>query len=855
MAFFRRIIARVFGPAGPGKDDAPQATAAALARLSQQHQRILNSAGEGIYEIDRAGLTRFVNPAAARLLGWDQPDELLHRPAHDILHGASLVDEDVCPIHAALEDGEEYYVKEDTFSKRDGSTFPVEYLCRPITEQGAVIGAVITFQDIAERRDIERAMAHARDAALESARLKAEFLANMSHEIRTPLNGIVGMSALLLDSSLPPEHHRSAEIIKLSADALLTIVNDILDYSKIESGKMVLDSLDFDLGHVVENTIESFAERAQTKGVELTTSIDLDVPAALRGDPGRLRQVFTNLLGNALKFTERGEVVLRVARATDAPRNPADEPQVILRFDVTDTGIGIAPVHQQRLFDVFTQADSSTTRLYGGTGLGLAICKKIAEQMGGEIGVDSHVGKGSRFWFTARFDKPSVAAAASAAAANVRLHGARALVVDDSVAARNTLRQYLEADAAECHSVASAELALQAMRQMAASGTPYDITLIDQHLPDMNGASLAELIQADPQLTRARIILLTPIRPDSEIASLAEARGFYTVHKPVRRSQLIAIAATALAGAPQADAATAIRLGRGTRRVMAAGRAGSDAASSAQAARPPAKPAARILVVEDNSVNQHVATQQLQRLGYAADAVGNGYEALEALTRIAYDLVLMDCQMPELDGYATTRELRRREGASRHTIVIAMTAHALPSDRQICLDAGMDDYITKPVRMERLADTLRRHLDDRPSSASDAAPGAPLAALAGIMDANMWQTLHDIPSDSEEGFLNDIVHMYVENTSAYLDALHDALTTNDTAAMVTIAHNLRGSSGNLGLNTMALLCARLEEAGREASLTDARAIVRRLDQELQRVRAAVSSPMTMSGGHRRPERY
>jgi PAS domain S-box-containing protein len=830
----------------------PQTTAAALARLSQQHQRILDSAGEGIYEIDQAGRTRFVNPAAARLLGW-RPDDLLHRPVHEVLHGTMPVDEDLCPIHSALEDGDEYYVKEDLFCRQDGSTIPVEYICRPIVERGieqgaghgAVVGAVITFQDIAERRDIERAVAQARDAAVESARSKSEFLANMSHEIRTPLNGIVGMSALLLDTPLTPDQQRSAEIIKLSADALLTIVNDILDYSKIESGKMTLESLDFDLGHVVERTIESFAESAQAKGVEIAAAIDLDVPAALRGDPGRLRQVFTNLLGNAIKFTARGEVVLHVKRQVET------DAQIVLRFEVADTGIGIAPVAQQRLFQLFTQADNSTTRVYGGTGLGLAISKKLAEQMGGAIGVDSAVGKGSRFWFTARFDKPSTAP--DLMAGGQRLLNVRALVVDDNATYRRTLRQQLEAEGADCHSVGTAEEALRAMRQVAAIGAPYDVVLIDHVLPDMGGISLAELVESDRHLHHTRVLLLTPILTESNVSRLASARRFHQVHKPVRRAQLIETTLAALAREPLPDDATAPLPGRGSGRSLASLRRAGDEPLPA-ATTPPVRPAARILVVEDNVVNQQVATQQLLRLGYAADAVANGYEALEALTRIAYDAVLMDCQMPEMDGYDTTRELRRREGGQRHALVIAMTAHALPSDRQLCLDAGMDDYISKPVRMERLRDVLRTHLADRSAGGAAEAPGALPAPLAGIMDAAMWKSLREIHSDSEGGFLNDIVGLYVDRAAASIEALRAAVAGNDMHAILGIAHGLRGSSGNLGFNTMALLCTRLEDAARAAALADVRTTVHRLDQELQRVRAAVGVPLAAGDGTGRARR-
>src|SRR6266542_1172017 len=325
-------------------------TRQALEQLSAFHEQILNSAGEGICQIDAQGRTRFVNPAAARLLGW-APHELIDRPVHAVLHGSTPIAEDICPIHAALVEGEYYHVKEDTFLTQDGDSVPVEYLCTPIKAHGAIAGAVITFQDIGERRDVERAIVHARDAAIESARLKSEFLANVSHEIRTPLNGIIGMTGVLLESPLDPGQRRQAEIVESSGAALLAIINDILDFSRIESGKLRFEEVDFDLLDVVDDTLESFTGRAQAKGLRLGSVIGADVPTALRGDPGRLRQVLTNLLGNALKFTDHGEVMLRVRNVSERGSHAT------VRIEISDTGIGIAPAAQTRLFQPFMQAD------------------------------------------------------------------------------------------------------------------------------------------------------------------------------------------------------------------------------------------------------------------------------------------------------------------------------------------------------------------------------------------------------------------------------------------------------------------------------------------------------------------
>jgi PAS domain S-box-containing protein len=532
-------------------------------------------------------------------------------------------------------------------------------------------------RDVTDQKRLEVAMERARDAALESARLKAEFLANMSHEIRTPMNGVIGMTGLLLDTPLNEEQREFAETIRSSGESLLTIINDVLDFSKIEAGKLQFETLDFDLRHALEGAAELLIERAMAKNLELAVHVDDEVPTALRGDQGRLRQVLVNLIGNAIKFTETGEVIVRaslVERGLD---------DAVVRIVVQDTGIGLPEHAQERLFQAFTQADGSTTRRYGGTGLGLAICRRLVELMGGKIGVTSKVGAGSTFWFTARFGLQSNSSNETESLGG--LQGRRVLVVDDNATNRRILQHQLSRWAVDHSSADGAESALRMLRAAAESGRPFELVILDRQMPEVDGLALAAMIRADALIQNVAAVMLTSLGRHDAVA-LAELGIDIHLTKPVKQAQLYECLTQAL------DAKVPSRR--------------TPPPTPALAQQEPSK--ARVLVAEDNVVNQKVIQLLLARLGYGVDLVANGMEAIDALSRIRYDVVLMDWQMPELDGFETTRRIRSHEGGAARIPIIAMTASALVGDREACLEAGMDDYLTKPIKTSELQEVMER---------------------------------------------------------------------------------------------------------------------------------------------------
>jgi two-component system sensor histidine kinase/response regulator len=563
----------------------------------------------------------------------------------------------------------------------------------------------ILHQQVIERKQIEAELAEARDDALRSARLKSQFLANMSHEIRTPMNGVIGMTSLLMDTPLNEEQREYIETIRASGDSLLSIINDILDFSKIEAGKLDFEQLDFDLQSTVESVVELLAEKAQAKSLDLACHVLEDVPRQLRGDPGRLRQVLVNLVGNAVKFTHSGRVLVHVAKLQETGSD------VQMCFQVSDTGIGLSKEAASGLFQAFVQADGSMTRKFGGTGLGLAISKQLVELMGGQIGVESTPGEGSTFWFTVRLPKQPIMLAEEDVLSdpNIDFSAARSLIVGPGGTC-GVLREQLTSWGMQTETLSTGQEALTALRAGLGEGKPFGFVLVDAILTDMDGPTLARAIKSDVRLASTRVVIL--LGPGQRASSTpgegGEIHAF--LNKPIKRTQLRDYFRAALASAAQPVRQPVAPPPPPTRSANKRGRT-------------------HVLIAEDNQVNQKVIIRQLQKIGYKADAVANGIEALVASSKVAYDVIIMDCQMPEMDGFTATREIRHREADTGiHTPIVALTANALEGDRERCLEAGMDDYMSKPVKLEALQATLEKWTTGTQSVATQAEAARPVAA-------------------------------------------------------------------------------------------------------------------------------
>jgi signal transduction histidine kinase/CheY-like chemotaxis protein/HPt (histidine-containing phosphotransfer) domain-containing protein len=669
-------------------------------------------------------------------------------------------------------------------------------------------------------RVLERAIEQANELAIEAQAAnvaKSEFLANMSHEIRTPMNAVIGFTGFLLDSPMNGEQREFTLAVRSASNHLMVVINDILDFSKIEVGKLELEAIDFNLRNTVEDTVDTLSLKAAEKGLNLGVMIHSEVRSLLRGDPGRLRQVLLNLLGNALKFTDEGEIIAHVALDED------ETDRVKLHFAVSDTGIGIPQDKLDGLFEPFTQADASVTRKYGGTGLGLAISRRLVRMMNGDIGVSSEPGKGSTFWFTAWFEKQAVQDEPQRRFPRT-LERQRILVVDDNTTNRKILHLHLESWQFPHIEASSGEEALTKLREARSAGDPFRVAILDMQMPGMDGETLGRVIKQDPALKDTRLIMLTSVGGRGDAARFAEAGFDAYLTKPIKQSSLYDCIAVVMG-------AVGAQKGKLSPPILTQYTA-SDARKAELA----------ILVAEDNPMNQEVARRILNKYGYRPTVVDNGRTALEAYESAAFDLILMDVQMPEMGGFEATARIRELEAKTRrHVPIIAMTAHAMKGDRERCLEAGMDDYVTKPIDAEVLraviekwtAEILKAVRSAKPPAEPAAPSTAPRSASPQAIPADLSR-LQQL-AEGDKAIVERLINLFLDDAGQHGKLLRDAVEKGDAKGIESEAHRIKGGASQVGAEALRGLAAELEGIGRNAELTLAGEILAAFEDEYQRV--------------------
>ncbi len=662
--------------------------------------------------------------------------------------------------------------------------------------------------ELSEREGARIELESARNAVLESERLKSEFLANISHEIRTPMNGIIGMTDLLLHTRLSDEQLHFAERISSSSLLLLNVIDDILDLSRAEAGQLPFEHLSFDLNHVLDGVIERFIKSAHAKQLTLTASVASDVPTALCGDPGRLRQVLTNIIDNAVKFTEQGSIIVRITSEHET------QDIVVLRFAVHDSGIGVPARARKRLFEPFVQADGTTTRRHGGMGLGLSIAKQLVEKMSGEIGAQfTPTGVGSTFWFTVPLEK--LREAEVTLRPRTGLGGLRVLVAESNDASRHALVQQTELWGMPTTETTSAGSALATMLHAAQEDAPFDFVLLDTQLPDLDGFGLARAIKADARIARARLILVPSLTERGQALS-ARLAGFAAyLPKPVRSEQLYSCLLMLVNEIPETAPSGETHAPLVTRHLLS---------------ETPARLGATLLIVEDSETNQDVLTQMLRLLGCAADVAGDGYLALEAIAKKNYDIVLMDCQMPGMDGYETTRRIRQHESAKRHIPIIALTGYALEGEREKCLMAGMDEYLTKPVEIDRLRAIIQKWLT--PKGSAETSDGLRKDGSPPPVDLKRLRRISGGASDG----LRRMFDNYLQQMAGELSSLKVAINERSADEVWRRAHTCAGASAVCGMTALVAPLLELENLGRTDNLDRADELYTQVETEFERIK-------------------
>ncbi len=787
----------------------------AQALSSARFQSLIDNAWDLIVVAEADLQVAFITPSSERVLGYT-PANLTGTRLTDIVHpddADPLVDH----LRRLAEGATETAAYETRVRHQNGVWRTIAWTASNLLDDPSVRGYVLNGSDVTETRQAVEDLAAARDGALAASKAKSEFLSTMSHEIRTPMNGVIGLTELLLETTLDSEQHEFASGIKVSAENLLVIINDILDFSKIEAGKLDIEEVPFNVPRVADDVGRILAEAAHSKGLELLVDVHPDVPTALLGDVVRVKQVLLNLGSNAVKFTSEGEVLIRIG----VLHENAD--RVALRFDVIDQGIGIAESDQKRLFRNFTQADSSTTRKYGGTGLGLAICRQLVDLMGGKLGLISAPGEGSTFWFELSLKRAQDPEIPGSSLDPKNLIGHRALVVDDNATNRRILLQQFLSVGVEAVEAVDAYQALELAAAAADAGEAFDLGVIDLNMPAMDGIELAHHLKANPATAPIILFLLSS---SGERLGSAEShlRGFAgCMTKPVRSSELFDCLITGING----------------------GAAVTPSKKPATTQSENKEVMGMILLVEDNTMNQLVASKVLAKLGYEVEIANHGGEAVSAIQARTFDAILMDCQMPQMDGYEATGEIRRIEGTARRTPIIAMTAAAMDGDREPCIAAGMDDYITKPVRPEAVAAALERWVvrpvpdaaeaDETIQSTDEEEPDA--------LDEAQIEVLLSL-DDGDGAVLGEVIEEYMTQAAETRGELIRGIEEADALAFELSAHKLRGMCSNVGAAGLSSVCAEMETLGRGGQLDGAADLLERFDAEFARVRDALSRVAT-----------